>query len=97
MTEPDYNGIVPRQAQESELAAGDPDRVEVTPGVVVRFVGADYAGSLFAIGASSILPVIVLATLGATSSAHFYIVSLIATAAQLVPTVLATSQRSSSP
>jgi O-antigen/teichoic acid export membrane protein len=48
-------------------------------------------GTLFAIGASSLLPVIVLTALGATPSAHFYIVSLIAMAAQLVPTVLATS------
>jgi O-antigen/teichoic acid export membrane protein len=35
--------------------------------------------------------VIVLATLGATSSAHFYMVTMIAMATQLVPTVLATS------
>ena len=58
---------------------------------VVRYVGADYVGSLFAIGSTAILPVIVLSTLGATSSAHWYMVSLIAMATQLVPSVLATS------
>ena len=58
---------------------------------VTRYVGADYVGSLFAIGSTSLLPVIVLAVLGAATSAHFYIVFLVASAAQLLPSVLTTS------
>jgi O-antigen/teichoic acid export membrane protein len=58
---------------------------------IVRYVGADYVGALFAIGSTAILPVVVLSTLGATSSAHWYMVSMISMATQLVPSVLATS------
>lgn len=63
----------------------------VTAGSILRYVAGDYVGSLFAIGSSSILPVLVLGVLGAAPSAHFYMVGMIATATQLVPTVLATS------
>ena len=47
---------------------------------MARYIAADHAGALFAIGSASLLPVIVLASVGAASSAHFYVVSLIAMA-----------------
>ncbi len=81
--------LVPRRQREAAATAAPADRV--TANDVVRYVGADYVGALFAIGSTSILPVIVLSTVGATSSAHWYMVSLIAMATQLVPSVLATS------
>jgi len=93
--------LVPRLGGRPSAPAGNPEvraaleadapEADVRPRTVVRFIGGDYVGSLFAIGASSILPVLVLSVLGAATSAHFYIVSLIAAATQLVPTVLATS------
>lgn len=79
-----------RAADPDGLSAGAPEAA-VTPGRIVRYVAGDYLGSLFAIGSSSILPVLVLGVLGAASSAHFYMVGMIATATQLVPAVLATS------
>ena len=85
--------LVPGQqrAAEHEARDGSGTHEPVTAGVVTRYVGADYLGSLFAIGSASLLPVLVLATLGAASSAHFYMVTMISMATQLVPTVLATS------
>jgi O-antigen/teichoic acid export membrane protein len=86
--------LVPRAQREAAeaAAAGEPDGDgSVTAGGVARYIGADYAGSLLAIGSTSILPVLVLGALGAASSAHFYMVNLIAMATQLVPSVLATS------
>jgi O-antigen/teichoic acid export membrane protein len=77
-----------RLAEGSPAVAG---QAEASAGEIVRYVGWDYLGSLFAIGSASILPVLVLAMLGAAASAHFYIVSTIAMATQLVPSVLATS------
>jgi O-antigen/teichoic acid export membrane protein len=58
---------------------------------VASYVGVDYAGTLFAIGAMALLPIVVLSILGPASGAHFYIVALVASAAELLPTVLATS------
>jgi O-antigen/teichoic acid export membrane protein len=63
----------------------------VTLGAVTRYVGVDYLASLFAITSTSILPSIVLAIAGAPASAHFYIVTLVASAGQLLPAVLTTS------
>jgi O-antigen/teichoic acid export membrane protein len=82
--------LVPRRQRAA--AAGDASQqAVVAANDIVRWVGADYVGSLFAIGSTAILPVIVLSSLGAGSSAHWYMVSLISMATQLVPSVLATS------
>jgi O-antigen/teichoic acid export membrane protein len=58
---------------------------------VVSFIGVDYAGTLFAIASTALLPVIVLTLLGPAASAHFYIVVMVASGAELLPTVLSTS------
>jgi O-antigen/teichoic acid export membrane protein len=60
---------------------------------VVSFIGVDYAGTLFAIASTALLPVIVLTLLGPAASAHFYIVVMVASGAELLPTVLSTSLR----
>lgn len=83
--------LVPRQQRVAEAGGGAGGAELVTAREVVHYVGADYLGSLLSIGSTSILPVMVLAALGAASSAHFYMVGMIAVATQLIPSVLATS------
>ena len=82
--------VVPRR-QRAARDAGDSGGEPVALNDIVSYVGADYVGALFAIGSTAILPVVVLSSLGPTSSAHWYMVSLISMATQLVPSVLATS------
>jgi len=58
---------------------------------LVRFVAGDYLGSLFALTSTTLLPPIVLATLGAEASAHFAIAWTIAFALETVALNFATS------
>lgn len=63
----------------------------IEPRRIARFVAGDYLGSLFALAYASLLPVIIITQVGATKSAHFYIVWIIATSLQLVPLQMVTS------
>ena len=57
----------------------------VTRRRIARFAAGDYLGSLFAIAYASLLPIIIIAQTDPETSAHFYIVWIIATAIQLIP------------
>ena len=63
----------------------------IEPRRIARFVAGDYLGSLFALAYASLLPVIIISQVGATKSAHFYIVWIISTSLQLVPLQMVTS------
>jgi len=78
--------VLPRRRREDH---GSGERIAAND--IVGYVGADYVGALFAIGSTAILPVMVLGALGAASSAHYYVVSLIVMGTQLVPLMLSTS------
>lgn len=58
---------------------------------IVRYLVGDYAGSLLVNASVSLLPLIVLATLGADASAYFYIGWTIAYSLQLMSLNIATS------
>jgi O-antigen/teichoic acid export membrane protein len=81
--------IIPRHvaASRDSTAAAEP----VTFRGVSRYLGVEYVASMLAIASTALLPPLVLALSGAASSAHFYVVTLIGSAAQLLPSVIATS------
>ncbi len=58
---------------------------------IVRYAAGDYAGSLFALAFTSLVPVIVLNQAGAEASARFYIVWVITISIQLIPSQMLTS------
>jgi O-antigen/teichoic acid export membrane protein len=59
------------------------ETLPVGPRHVVRFVAADYVGSLFSLAASMLLPIIVTHELGAEATAFFYLAWLITNSLQL--------------
>ena len=72
--------------------AAHPETSElIEPRRIAGFVAGDYLGSLFALAYASLLPVIIITQVGATKSAHFYIVWIIAASLQLVPLQMVTS------
>jgi O-antigen/teichoic acid export membrane protein len=73
-----FRSLVRRHRQ-----ASSPEPVPVGPRQVIRFVAADYAGSLFALGASLLLPIIVTHELGPEATAYFYLAWLITYSLQL--------------
>jgi O-antigen/teichoic acid export membrane protein len=66
------------------------DRALEVP-AVIRFAAHNYVGSLFLLGSSTLLPVVVTAELGATQTAFFYIAWTIAGGVQLVALSTTTS------
>jgi O-antigen/teichoic acid export membrane protein len=58
---------------------------------IVRFVAGDFTGALLVMLYISLLPVLVIAQVGPTAGAHFYIVWIIATSLNLIPLSLAIS------
>jgi O-antigen/teichoic acid export membrane protein len=61
------------------------------PRVIVRFATGNYVGSLFFLGSTALLPVVVANQSGARTTAYFYIPWTIATAIQLVALNMTTS------
>jgi O-antigen/teichoic acid export membrane protein len=57
---------------------------EGSVGLIARYVAADYAGSMLETASTGLLPLIVLATLGASASAYYYIAWTIAYSLQLL-------------
>ena len=58
---------------------------------IARFVGGDYLGSIFALAAVDLLPVLVVARLGAADTAYFYLPFLIVYSVELVAVNLGVS------
>lgn len=63
----------------------------VRPRSIIRFTAVDYVGAVASQGYGSLLPLIVLSTLGAAANGSFYIAWTIATGLELVATNFATS------
>ena len=58
---------------------------------IARFIGGDYLGSIFALAAVDLLPVLVVARLGAADAAYFYLPFLIVYSIELVAVNLGVS------
>ena len=78
--------FIPRHA-----AARSARAMEAGTRQIVRYLVGDYAGALLVNASVSLLPLIVLATLGADASAYFYIAWTIAYSLQLMSLNIATS------
>lgn len=66
-------------------------RPSLDPRTLMTFVAADSVGALFALGASTLLPVLVVGAVGAATGAYFAIAWTIITALTLVPLNMAAS------
>ena len=75
----------------SHLARHGAAEPEGGTGVIVRFLASDFAGSTLVSAATSLLPLIVLATVGASASAYYYIAWTIAYSMQLFSVNMAIS------
>jgi O-antigen/teichoic acid export membrane protein len=58
---------------------------------LLRFVAADYVGSLFALAVAALLPVVIVAISGPRAGAYFYIVWTVAVSLNLLPVNLCAS------
>lgn len=56
---------------------------EGSPGLIARYLASDYGGSLLVSASTSLLPLIVLATVGASASAYYYIAWTVAYSLQM--------------
>ncbi len=74
-----FRRLLPQHAAQT---AGQPMPVRARR--VVRFVGGDYLGSLFLQGSTTLLPVLVVARLGAEANAHFYVAFLLVSAVDVM-------------
>ena len=74
-----FRWLLPRHVQRS---TADPDSRD--PRAIARFVGGDYLGSIFALAAVDLLPVVVVARLGAADTAYFYLPFLVVYSVELI-------------
>jgi O-antigen/teichoic acid export membrane protein len=64
---------------------------EGSPGLIARYLASDYGGSLLVSASTSLLPLIVLATVGASASAYYYIAWTVAYSMQMFSLSMAIS------
>jgi O-antigen/teichoic acid export membrane protein len=64
---------------------------EGSPGLIARYLASDYGGSLLVSASTSLLPLIVLATAGASASAYYYIAWTVAYSLQMFSVNMAIS------
>jgi len=81
-----FTRLIPRYIR----ATGE-QAAPLAPGVIARFIGGNYLGSLFFLASTTLLPVIVANLLGASANAYFYPPWMIVTALQLVASNMSTS------
>jgi O-antigen/teichoic acid export membrane protein len=74
-----FRRLLPRHIQQS---TADPSSRD--PRIIARFVGGDYVGSIFALAAVDLLPVVVVARLGPADTAYFYLPFLIIYSVELI-------------
>jgi len=79
-----FRRLIPQHVGRSSPTSLDPRKL-------VRFAAGNYVGSLFALGATTLLPVVVASESGARATAYFYIPWMIAAALQLVALNMTTS------
>ena len=78
--------LIPRHIRTTSAQA-----TPITYGVITRFVGGNYLGSLFFLASTTLLPIMVTNLSGASANAYFYPPWMIVTALQLVAVNLSTS------
>jgi O-antigen/teichoic acid export membrane protein len=71
--------LLPRHSAESAARA-----IPISTRGIARYVAGDYAGSLFYLASTTLLPIIVTREIGSTANAYFYLAWLIAYSLQLV-------------
>ncbi|MBV9282707.1 MAG: teichoic acid transporter [Chloroflexi bacterium] len=71
--------LLPRHITESAARA-----IPIRPREIVRYVAGDYAGALFFLASTTLLPIVVTREVGSTANAYFYLSWLIAYSLQLV-------------
>lgn len=74
-----FRRLLPRHIPQS---TADPSSRD--PRIIARFVGGDYVGSIFALAAVDLLPVVVVARLGPADTAYFYLPFLIIYSVELI-------------
>jgi O-antigen/teichoic acid export membrane protein len=79
-----FRRLIPRHVERGGLASWHPAKL-------VRFGAGNYVGSLFFLGSTTLLPVVVASQSGAKATAYFYIPWTIASALQLVALNMTTS------
>ena len=67
------------------MAAGAGRSIGMARVALLRFVAADYVGSLFTLGVTALLPVLVVSIAGPRQGAFFYIVWTISNSMNLIP------------
>lgn len=70
--------LIRRRLAAESRAEAPPGAAGVVPGQLVQYAAADYAGSLFWLAATSLVPVLVTEILGPAADAHFYLAWTIA-------------------
>ena len=85
---PPVNLLIFRRLLRRHATAGEGDHGGRT---VTRFIGGDYLGSIFALAAVDLLPVLVVARLGPAATAYFYLPFLIVYSVELVAVNLGVS------
>ena len=81
-----FRTFIPRR----RLAAPAPPEL-LTRKALTRFVGGDYAGSIFTQALLTLLPLLVVGMLGSTAGGRFYVPWVVATTQEQLPGNLATS------
>jgi O-antigen/teichoic acid export membrane protein len=81
-----FRSIIPRRRSAAPAA-----NALLAPRALIRFVGGDYAGSIFTQALLSLLPLLVVGMLDSTAGGRFYIPWVVATTLDLLPGNLATS------
>jgi len=85
---PPVNFLIFRRLLRRHATAGEGDHDGRT---VTRFIGGDYLGSIFALAAVDLLPVLVVARLGPADTAYFYLPFLIVYSVELIAVNLGVS------
>lgn len=81
-----FRRVIPRRRSTGPAPEG-----LLAPRALARFVGGDYAGSIFAQALLTLLPLLVVGILGSTAGGRFYVPWIVATTIDLLPGNLATS------
>jgi len=81
-----FKWLIPRHVRATSEQA-----TPIRRGLIIRFVGGNYLGSLFFLASTTLLPIMVTNLSGASANAYFYPPWMIVTALQLVAVNLSTS------
>lgn len=78
------NLLVFRRLMPRHVAITAARAIPLRPRRIWRFVGGDYLGSLFLQGGTTLLPVLVAASLGTEANAHFYVAFILVSAVDVM-------------